>query len=120
MSRSKLSVQEKADLISEFKKSHSSLRAFAIKNNVDQHTFLRWIQFFDRDGIDGLKERKRNNKYSYEFKLQVVRDYLEGKGSFETLAFRYNLRNSAQVSDWLFKYNNGKLLANPSLRKKPL
>jgi Transposase and inactivated derivatives len=118
MSRSKLSVQEKVDLILEFKKSHSSLRAFAIKNNVDQKTFCRWIRFFDRDGIDGLKERTRKRKYSYEFKLQVIRDYLEGKGSFGTLAVKYNLRTAAQVSDWLFKYNNGKLLANSSSRKK--
>lgn len=118
MSRSKLSVQEKVDLILEFKKSHSSLRAFAIKNNVDQKTFCRWIRFFDRDGIDGLKERTRKKKYSYEFKLQVIRDYLEGKGSFGTLAVKYNLRTAAQVSDWLFKYNNGKLLANSSSRKK--
>ena len=118
MSRSKLSVQEKVDLVLEFKKSHSSLRAFAIKNNVDQKTFCRWIRFFDRDGIDGLKERTRKKKYSYEFKLQVIRDYLEGKGSFGTLAVKYNLRTAAQVSDWLFKYNNGKLLANSSSRKK--
>ena len=118
MSRSKLSVQEKVDLILEFKKSHSSLRAFAIKNNVDQKAFCRWIRFFDRDGIDGLKERTRKKKYSYEFKLQVIRDYLEGKGSFGTLAVKYNLRTAAQVSDWLFKYNNGKLLANSSSRKK--
>lgn len=118
MSRSKLSVQEKIDLILEFRESHSSLRAFAIKNNVEQKTFRRWIQFFDRDGIDGLKERTRKKKYSYEFKLQVIRDYLEGKGSFGTLAVKYNLRTAAQVSDWLFKYNNGKLLANSSSRKK--
>ena len=118
MPRSKHSLQEKLNLVLEFKESNYPLETFARRNSINQRTFHRWVQLFDRDGIDGLREKTKRTKYSDKLKLQVVTDYLEGKGSFETLAYKYGLRNHFQVWDWVFKYNNEKLLMNDSSRKK--
>ena len=118
MPRSKHSLQKKLDLVLGFKESTYPLRTFARKNNIVHKTFRRWVHLFDQYGIDGLKEVTKRTKYSYKFKLQVVTDYLEGKGSLETIAYKYGFRNTFQVSDWVFKYNNGKLLKDGSPRKK--
>lgn len=118
MSRSKYTVQEKLDLVLEFKETQPIFNAFVRENNLVRETFSRWIRLFDRDGIDGLTERRKNNKYPLELKLRVVKDYLEGKDSLNDLTIKYGLRNKAQVSDWLIKYNNGKLLMNDSSGKK--
>ena len=118
MPRSKQSLQEKLDLVLEFKESSYRLKTFARKNNIVHKTFRRWVHLFDQYGIDGLREKTKRTKYPNKLKLQVVTDYLEGKGSLETIAYKYNLRNPGQVSAWLFKYNNGKLLMNDSSRKK--
>ena len=118
MPRSRFSLQQKLDLLNEFKRINVSAYAFSRKNNIDKGTLKRWLALFERDGIDGLKERKINQSYSFELKMKVVGDALSGQGSYEELVYKYGLRNIYQVHDWIFKYNNGKLLANPSLRKK--
>jgi transposase-like protein len=44
-----------------------------------------------------MREKIKRTKYSNKLKLQVITDYLEGKGSLETLAYKYGLRNHFQV-----------------------
>lgn len=118
MSRSRFSLQQKLDLLSEFKKVNIPLYTFARKNCITGGTLKRWLALFERDGIEGLKEREKNQLYSYELKMKVVGDFLSGQGTLEELVYKYGLRNVYQVHDWVFKYNNGKLLAKTSLRKK--
>lgn len=65
---------------------------------------------FERDGVDGLKEKRKNNIYPKELKLRVIHDFLDGKDTIDGLTRKYNLRSNSQVHDWIFKYNNGKTL----------
>ena len=43
-------------------------------------------------------------KYSFEFKLKVVQEYLNGKGSHAFLAKQYNLHSAEQVRNWAKAY----------------
>ena len=43
-------------------------------------------------------------KYSYEFKRKVVQAYLDGKGSYLTIAKQYNIPNDTQVVLWVHAY----------------
>ena len=53
-----------------------------------------------------MKRRShKNNKYSKEMKLQAVKDYLNGEGSYETLKEKYKLRSSTQLKNWVMWYN---------------
>ena len=46
-------------------------------------------------------------KYSNEFKLQIVQEYLEGKnGGFETLQAKYGVAYS-QIRSWVYLYKTG-------------
>ncbi|MBQ6088000.1 MAG: transposase, partial [Firmicutes bacterium] len=46
-------------------------------------------------------------KYSNEFKLQIVMEYLEGKnGSLKILAEKYGIENS-QIRKWVNLYREG-------------
>ena len=46
-------------------------------------------------------------KYSNEFKLRIVQEYLEGKnGGFETLQAKYGVAHS-QIQDWVNLYKTG-------------
>ena len=47
---------------------------------------------------------KTNNKYSKEFKLVVVKRYLEGNGGYLTIAKGMNIKNDSQVADWFKKF----------------
>lgn len=45
------------------------------------------------------------NQYSFELKKEVVMAYLNGEGSTRTLADRFGVKGSAQVSRWVMYYN---------------
>ena len=43
-------------------------------------------------------------KYSYEFKLKVVQEYLSGKGNYDYLAKKYNIPSSTPLKEWVASY----------------
>ncbi|MGL4998147.1 MAG: IS3 family transposase [Cetobacterium sp.] len=45
-----------------------------------------------------------NNKYSKEFKLEVVKKYLNGEEGSKTLAKKMGVRSNSQIKDWVKKY----------------
>ena len=47
----------------------------------------------------------KQNRYSFEFKKEVVTAYLNGEGSMQALADRYGVKGSIQVSRWVMYYN---------------
>ena len=45
-------------------------------------------------------------KYSYEFKLHIVQEYLSGKGSAKSLAKQYSVPSDSQIRRWIWSYQN--------------
>ena len=43
-------------------------------------------------------------KYSYEFKLKVVQEYLNGKGSYDYLSKKYNIPASSRLKEWVASF----------------
>lgn len=51
------------------------------------------------------KKGSKFNTYRYEFKVQVVEDYLSGKsGGLNLITKKYGLKSNKQVRDWVKKY----------------
>ncbi|CAM4234678.1 helix-turn-helix domain-containing protein [Jeotgalicoccus halotolerans] len=46
----------------------------------------------------------KNNKHSFEFKLTVVTDYLNGEGGFQYLGKKYSIQDSL-IKIWVTQYN---------------
>ena len=44
------------------------------------------------------------SKYSFERKLKIVHEYLEGKGGYDYLAKKYSVKNEIQVRRWVNSY----------------
>lgn len=45
------------------------------------------------------------SKYSFEFKLELVKDYLSGEtGGYKTIAKKYGVKAGSQVEDWIKNY----------------
>ena len=47
---------------------------------------------------------KKNQHYSDELKIQAVHSYLNGEGSYVTLAKRYGLKSKTQLENWVKWY----------------
>lgn len=45
-------------------------------------------------------------KYSYDFKKQIVDEYLNGEGGYGTLAKKYGFKNHSQIEKWIKSYNS--------------
>ncbi|MQS53642.1 helix-turn-helix domain-containing protein [Companilactobacillus mishanensis] len=119
MSRSKYSLEDKLNFITQFQNSTMKRATFARIHGISRSTLNRWLVFYEQDGIQGLKDRTNSSTYSESFKLKIVKEYLCGESTLEGLVFKYKLRGNQQVHEWIFKYNNGKSLARRhSPRKK--
>ncbi|MEB2584109.1 transposase [Bacillus cereus] len=44
------------------------------------------------------------NTYSNEIKLSAVQSYLNGEGSYDIMAEKYQIRSSTQLKNWVKKY----------------
>ncbi len=45
-------------------------------------------------------------KYNYEFKLKVVQEYLNGKGSYNYLSKKHNIPASVRLKEWVLHTRN--------------
>ena len=47
---------------------------------------------------------RKNNIYTPEFKIKLVKEYLKGGVSYESLKNKYNIPNKRQIKTWVDKY----------------
>lgn len=59
----------------------------------------------------------KNKKYSAELKLQAVKDYLSGQGSYESLIKKYGILSTRQLRNWVKWYNGHKEINERSAAK---
>ena len=67
---------------------------------------LEWVKQYQTNGPEILQETKTNKRYTKEFKLQVVEEYLSGSGSLIELQVKHKIRSSEQIRRWISKYNS--------------
>jgi transposase len=60
---------------------------------------------------------RRHRRYSTEFKIQVVQEYLDGEGSIRAVAVRHGVGHSL-VRIWAEKYQRGELTEEVQLKEQ--
>lgn len=70
----------------------------------------QWLERYQAEGLEGLKPRRTPQKYTYNFKLEVVQRYLAGNTSYSQLVREYGISNVAVIYNWVSLYTGGKLL----------
>ena len=48
-----------------------------------------WRERIDQGGVDAIDRPSKNKTYSQEFKLEVVRAFLDGEGGYRELTLEY-------------------------------
>ena len=64
----------------------------------------RWVNAYKTQGYDGLKVSRKKKSYSLDFKLNVVKLYLTGEMSYQTLANELQINNPSMITNWVSKY----------------
>jgi len=104
--KSKFTSKQKIEACEKYIKGHGSLYSISNELGITHELFRRWVLKYKNNGKDCFNESNTNNSYSSEFKMKVIKEYLEGKGSFVDIAAKNNITYS-MVINWVNKYNNG-------------
>ena len=80
----------------------------ARRAGVSSTAMQKWISLYKMDGPAAFASSNAKRTYSEEIKKKVVKDYLNGKGSFPTLCEKYHLRSPELVNRWVKSYNGHK------------
>jgi transposase len=74
---------------------------YGVKN---RRQVLNWVHYYEELGDDGLKRSRKNETYSFEFKLNVVESYLTSEVSYQELALSLGINNNALIARWVNDY----------------
>jgi transposase-like protein len=108
--KAKYSKELKLEIVKRYLKGESSTlltREYNISGKKAVNRILEWTNKYKSIGEIAFDESITNKSYSKELKERVIKDYLDGKDSYEGLANKYNISNGQIVRDWVLKYNNG-------------
>ena len=111
MSKRKFTKEFKLKLLKEHDEQGVSFWKLGKEHSIEASIIRRWWHAYDARGEDGLiKHNSDLCNYSGKFKQKVVREYLTGGISQQTLAKKYGILAPGTISRWVKAYNNHKEL----------
>lgn len=75
----------------------------------------RWIKSYNEFGDKGLMRSRKNETYTFEFKLHVVELYLSTEVSYQELALSVGINNPPLITKWV---NDFRIAGPDALRPK--
>lgn len=107
MARSNITTATKAKAIEMFRQGRRS-KSVARALGVASTTARMWYSLYSRYGErELLMPRQKNNRYSYELKVEAVQDFCDGALSVEEVLAKHNIRCRTQLTTWVAKYQDG-------------
>lgn len=64
-----------------------------------------WIIRYQELGENAFVKSKGNRSYHREEKIRIVDEYLEGKGSLQSIAAKYGISSKETIRRWVLEYN---------------
>jgi len=74
---------------------------YGVKN---KRQVYNWVHNYKELGDDGLRRSRKNEQYSFEFKLSVVESYLSSELSYQELALSLGINNSSLITRWVNEF----------------
>ena len=107
--RAKYSPEEKIKIVKEYLSGQSSLKEIGSRygctnKNGYPGCFLRWIALYKEHGESAFYHNG-NSRYSKEFKIKAVEEYIAGIASATYLAAKYKISNESLLLRWVGLYN---------------
>ena len=86
------------------------------KYNISHHSLIEtWVNVYREFGEEGMMRSRKNNNYSFQFKLSVVELYLSSEVSYQELALSQGINNPSLISRWV---NEFRIAGPDALRPK--
>ncbi len=114
MSKRSYSTEFKYEVLLAFRNRDYSIQDLCSRFQISKSSLRRWIDKFERYGIDGLKESKSWKSYSEELKKAAVGEYLSGDFSLPELTRKYEISDDRLLRQWINKYNSHREIKDTS------
>ena len=112
----KYSFEFKKKIVMEYLAGKGGYVYLANKYDVPADTNVKqWIDNYKTYGDEGLMRSRKNEKYTFEFKLHVVELYLSTEVSYQVLALSVGMNNPTLISKWV---NDFQIAGPDALRPK--
>lgn len=76
-------------------------KKYGVLSKEQIHT---WVEMYKKFGDEGLLRSRKNDIYTFEFKLHVVELYLTTEVSYQELALSVGINNTSLISRWVNDY----------------
>ena len=98
----KYSYEFKLKVVQAYLNEKGSYAFLAKQHNVHSKEQIRnWVQVYQEFGKEGLMRSRKNNNYSFQFKLSVVELYLSSEVSYKELALSQGINNPSLITRWV-------------------
>lgn len=112
----KYTFEFKKQIVMDYINGGGETQFLAKKYGIPNHSQLqRWVASYKKFGDAGLMRSRKNNKYTFEFKLHVVELYLSTEVSYQELALSQGINNSLLITKWV---NDFRIAGPDALRPK--
>ena len=102
---SKYNVEFKLKVVKEYLEGNIGYLSLAKKYNISNKSIIqRWVEAFKNQGYEGLEVKRKNKKYTLEFKLNTVNLYLTGEMSYQNLANELKINNPSIIAIWVKEF----------------
>ena len=112
----KYSYEFKLKAVQAYLNGEGSYDYLAKKYNISACSKLKeWVASYKEFGKEGIMRSRKNNKYSFQFKLSVVELYLSSEVSYQELALSQGINNPSMIARWV---NDFRIAGPDALRPK--
>ncbi|WP_324824773.1 transposase [Sinanaerobacter sp. ZZT-01] len=95
----KYSFEFKKQVVEAYLKGEGGYTFLAEKYGVtNRRQVLNWVHYYEEFGDEGLFRSRKNESYSFEYKLHVVELYLSSEVSYQELALSEGINNNALIA----------------------
>ena len=101
----KYSFEFKKKLVLEYLAGKGGTHYLSKKYGLGSDSQLRnWISTYKAFGDEGLMRSRKQQNYTFEYKLYIVQLYLSSEVSYQALATQEGINNPALICNWVNKF----------------
>lgn len=105
MQKKKYSAEQKIAVCIDKEKNNLSNDELALKYSIPKTTIRDWITAYEKLGSEAFiyPVTRKNNTYTSEFRIAVVKEKLNSNISYHELGKKYGI-NKCVIQSWVYKY----------------
>ena len=111
----KYSFEFKKKIVQEHLEGKGGYLYLSEQYSIPRECIRQWIRNYNINGDEGLRRSRKQQKYSFEYKLHVVELYLSSEVSYTELALQEGINNPAMIVKWV---NDFRIAGPDALRPK--